>query len=118
MTKNRPNEIAEQIIVLVNELARLAGSESTPHRAQGPSKKAKPPTASRKGATGALELLFDEGFFNHPKELNAIMERLKQIGHFHKVNAIAMNLLNLTKRRRLNRFRNKESKNWEYVIRK
>ncbi len=117
MTNKKPNKIAEQIIVLVNELARLAGVESTPHLAQGPLKKTKPP-ATKKGATGALELLFNEGFFNQPRELNIIMGRLKQIGHFHKVNAIAMNLLNLTKRRKLNRFRNKESKNWEYVIRK
>ncbi|GAG80702.1 unnamed protein product, partial [marine sediment metagenome] len=39
-------------------------------------------------------------------------------GHYHKRTAVAMNLLNLTKRRILNRFKNKETKNWEYVIRK
>ena len=74
--------------------------------------------ASQKGALGAINMLMDEKFFDVPKEMPAVMERLKEIGHYHKRTAIAMNLLNLTKRRVLNRFKNKETKNWEYVIRK
>lgn len=71
-----------------------------------------------KGALGAVMMLIEEGFFDKPKEISAVMGRLKEVALYHKGPAIAMNLLNLTKRRVLNRFKNKESKNWEYVIRK
>lgn len=75
-------------------------------------------TTSQKGALGAINILMDEKFFDIPKEMPTVLERLKEIGHYHKRTAISMNLLNLTKRRILNRFKNKETKNWEYVIRK
>ena len=73
---------------------------------------------SQKGALGAINILMDEKFFDIPKEMPSVLERLKEIGHYHKRTAISMNLLNLTKRRILNRFKNKGTKNWEYVIRK
>jgi len=71
-----------------------------------------------KGALGAINMLIEENFFDTPKEVSLIMKKLEEIGHYHKQPAIAMNLLNLAKRRTLNRFKNKNSKNWEYVIRK
>jgi len=71
-----------------------------------------------KGALGSINMLINENFFDTPKEISAIIERLKEVGHYHKRTAIAMNLLNLTKRRIFNRFKNNETKNWEYVIRK
>ena len=73
---------------------------------------------SQRGALGAINILMDEKFFDVPREMPTVLERLKEIGHYHKRTAISMNLLNLTKRRILNRFKNKETKNWEYVIRK
>ena len=73
---------------------------------------------SQKGALGAINILMGEKFFDVPREMPTVLERLKEIGHYHKRTAISMNLLNLTKRRILNRFKNKETKNWEYVIRK
>ena len=72
----------------------------------------------QKGASGAINMLIEENFFDSPKEISTILQRLKEVGHYHKSTAVAMNLLNLTKRRILNRFKNKETKNWEYVIRK
>ncbi|MCD4670163.1 MAG: hypothetical protein K8S14_06935 [Actinomycetia bacterium] len=75
-------------------------------------------TASQKGALGAINMLIDEKFFDTPKEISKVMEKLKEIGHYHKSTTIGMNLLNLTKRRDLNRFKSKETKNWEYVIRR
>ena len=72
----------------------------------------------QKGALGAINMLIGENFFDAPKEISAILQKLKEIGRYHKPTAVAMNLLNLTKRRILNRFQNKETKNWEYVIRK
>jgi len=74
--------------------------------------------APPKGALGAVNMLIDEKFLDTPKEISTILQKLKEVGHYHKSTAIAMNLLNLTKRRILNRFQNKETKNWEYVIRK
>lgn len=71
-----------------------------------------------KGAIGAIHMLIEEGYFNEPKDVSAIMERLKEIGHYHGKSTVAMNLLNLTKRRTLNRLKDNDSKNWEYVIRK
>ena len=63
-------------------------------------------------------MLIEEKFFDTPKEISAVIEKLKEVGYYHKSTAVAMNLLNLTKRRTLNRFKNKKTKNWEYVIRK
>lgn len=71
-----------------------------------------------KGAMGAVNILIGEGFLDTPKDMSSIMEKLEEIGHYHKRGSISMNLLNLTKRRMLNRFKNKDTKNWEYVIRR
>jgi len=81
-------------------------------------KKTKIDTSSPKGALGAINMLIEEKFFDTPKEISEVIEKLKEVGHYYKSTAVAMNLLNLTKRRVLNRFKNKETKNWKYVIRK
>ena len=110
-----PKTIITEIKDLLDELSGTFGIKSShskiiSHMANT--------TASQKGALGAINMLMDEKFFDVPKGMPAVMERLKEIGHYHKRTAISMNLLNLTKRRILNRFKNKETKNWEYVIRK
>ena len=107
-------QILGEIRSLLDELEGVPATKSSPH-------KDAPITEvglSQKGALGAINMLMSENFFDTPKEMPVVMERLKEIGHYHKRTAIAMNLLNLTKRRILNRFKNKETKNWEYVIRK
>jgi len=71
-----------------------------------------------KGALEAINMLMAENFLDKPKKISLILERLREVGHYHNSSTVAMNLLNLTKRRILNRFKNKETKNWEYVIRK
>ena len=73
---------------------------------------------SQKGALGAINILINEKFFEVPREISTVMERMTEIGHYHNRNAVAMNLLNLTRRRILNRLKNKDTKNWEYVLRK
>ena len=75
-------------------------------------------TAVPKGAMGAITILINEGFFNTPKTIILIMEKLKERGYYYKHNAISMNLLNLTKKRQLNRFKDKKEKKWMYVLRK
>jgi len=107
-------QIIAEIRILLDELAGAPNIKSSPHKSIANSET----TVTQKGALGAINMLMAENFFDTPKEMPAVMERLKEIGHYHKRTAIAMNLLNLTKRRILNRFKNKETKNWEYVIRK
>ena len=116
MTRN-PKIIIAEIKALITELEESVGIEpsqvlfkASPRR---PVARAIP-----KGAFGAVTMLIQEGFFDAPKEISTIMDKLKQIGHYHTRPAVAMNLLNLTKRRVLNRFKNKKTKNWEYVVRK
>jgi len=108
--------IIAEIKDLLDELAGIAGTKSKQNNTTG--NVADVSINNRKGALGAINMLMGEEFFNSPKEMPAVMDRLKEIGHYHKRTAIAMNLLNLTKRRILNRFKNQQTKNWEYVIRK
>lgn len=110
-----PKLIISEIKDLLDELSTSFGVKSIQDKIiNKPSR----PTNSPKGALGAINILIEEKFFDTPKEISTILEKLKEIGHYHRSTAIAMNLLNLTKRRILNRFKNKETKNWEYVIRK
>lgn len=113
-----PKKIAEQIIALVTELSQMAGGNGAIKRVLSKKTIRADRLPIKKGATGALEMLIEEGFFNNLTELGAVMERLKEIGHYHQKTTISMNLLNLTKHRTLNRFKSKETKNWEYVLRK
>ena len=107
-------QIITEIRVLLDELGGAPNIKASPHKGTAHSDT----VVSQKGALGAINMLMEENFFDTPKEMPAVMDRLKEVGHYHKRTAIAMNLLNLTKRRVLNRFKNKETKNWEYVIRK
>ena len=111
-----PKVITAEIKTLVAELEASLGVQPS----QAPSKPSRGVAARSvpKGAFGAVSMLIEEGFFDTPKEISTIMDKLKQVGHYHTRPAVAMNLLNLTKRRVLNRFKNKETKNWGYVIRK
>jgi len=110
-----PNAIINDIKKLLAELENSLGTSDARNK-----KPARPTKVSSvpKGALNAIMMLIEEDFLNSPKEISAVMKKLKEIGHYHKGTAVAMNLLNLTKRRILNRFKNKETKNWEYVIRK
>lgn len=117
MSEKDPQEIIEKIIDLANELAEMVGSGGTRERSLKKTKK-KVSVSAKKGAMGAIEMLINEGYFDKLKDLNAVMERLKEIGHYHKTSTVSMNLLNLTRGRVLNRFKNTETKKWEYVIRR
>jgi hypothetical protein len=113
VTKN-PNKIIDDIRKLLGELEGiLKGKAPSVKKATSDSNRTIP-----KGAIGAIQTLIEDKFFDKPKEISAIMEKLKEIGHYHSKSAVSMNLLNLTKRRIFNRIKNKETKNWEYVIRR
>mgnify|MGYP001611250524 CR=1 FL=1 len=111
---SKAQKIAEQIKLLLDELVVLAGEKPTIKS----NAKSEIVNITRKGAAGALAMLTDEGFFDSPKEISAIMEKLKEIGRHYPQTTVAMNLLNLTKRRTFNRLKDKRSKNWLYVLRK
>ena len=105
--KTPPEKLAEQIKKLINELVETTLKQRTKQ-----SKQEKVP----KGVIGAITMLINDGFFDTPQTRATIIEKLKAVGHYDKPETVSMTLLNLAKRRKLNRFKNK--KQWEYVIRK
>jgi len=112
--ENKAKKIAEQIKNLVDELSSISGGVSIKKKKI----QKRESIAVPKGATGALTILTEDGFFDIPRDIATIMEKLKEIGRYYPQTSISMNLLNLTKRRTFNRFKDKESKNWLYVLRK
>lgn len=102
-----PKLIINEIKDLLDELGVFFGTKSIHGQTVG---KVSTNTPFQKGALGAINMLIEEKFFDAPKEISAIMEKLKEVGHYHKPTTIAMNLLNLTKRRILNRFKIKKAK--------
>ena len=112
--KNDTKKIVEQIKNLVDELATMSGGTSVKKQTT----KKRESTSIPKGASGALTVLTEDGFFDAPKDISTIMEKLKEIGRYYPQTSISMNLLNLTKRRIFNRLKDKDTKNWLYVIRK
>ncbi len=115
--KKDPKQLAENIITQVLELAELAGvrTETKSAKIQHDTKGTKKDTS---GATGGLRVLVSEGYFDTPKQLPEIIERLKQEGRHYSNATISMGLLNLVRERVLTRFRDKGDKKWKYVIRK
>ncbi len=112
---NNPQKIAEQIELLLDELVTMAGEKPTSKLS---SKRQVTNVVSPKGASGTLTMLMNEGFFDAPKDISTVMEKLKEIGRYYPQTTISMNLLNFTKRRTFNRLKDKETKNWLYVLRK
>ncbi|TRZ64626.1 MAG: hypothetical protein D4Q79_01170 [Spirochaetia bacterium] len=115
MEKNL-KKLTDEIIARVLELAELAGGEIIPELkwAQG----TKDVLRVIRGATGGLRVLVDEGYFDNPRQLSEIIEKLKQEGRHYPSATISMGLLNLVKERVLMRFRDKGDKKWKYVTRK
>jgi len=110
--ESKAQKIAEQIKSLLDELVMLS-------RGTYKGKQTKKGIATTpKGAIGALTMLTEEGFFDTPKDISTIMEKLKEIGRYYPQTTVSMNLLNLTKRRVFNRLKDKDTKNWLYVLRK
>jgi hypothetical protein len=109
-----PQHIAEEIRRLVDQLVAIA--QSTPTHSKEDNQIS--PARGTKGAVGALSILMGEGFFDSPKDLTSVMKRLQEIGRHYPQPSIAMNLLNLTRKRTLIRMKDGKAKTWEYVIRK
>ncbi|MGD0061125.1 MAG: hypothetical protein ABSD58_17070 [Verrucomicrobiia bacterium] len=73
---------------------------------------------SRKGATGGLRSLVDEGDLDTPKTASEIISLLKKEGRHYRRDTVLMGLLNLVRKRVLTRFKEGGDKNWKYVIRR
>lgn len=108
--KNNIQKIAEQIKNLVDELVAMSTN--------GKKGKKQSIATPNKGAIGAIAMLTEEGFFDEPKDISIIMEKLKEVGRYYPKTTVSMNLLNLTRRRVFNRLKDKDKKNWLYVLRK
>jgi hypothetical protein len=112
---NKAEKIANQIKNLTDELLALtlADGISSPNGKNPFNLK-----ANYKGAAGALAMLTNEGFFDSPRNIAAVMDKLKEIGRHYPQPTVSMNLLNLTKRRTFSRIADKDTKKWLYVLRK
>jgi len=114
---DKAHKIGEQIKGLIDQLVVLSSNGAS----SGESPKGKKfasPIAKQKGASGALAMLTDEGFFDSPRNIAVIMDKLKEVGRHYPQTSVSMNLLNLVKRRSFTRLMDKETKNWLYVLRK
>ncbi len=111
--KKDPEKLVQEIIGLLSELAKLAGVKTKKVSMVVQAKKIK-----AKGATGGLRFLIDEGYFDDPKELPEVINKLQQEGRHYSAATVSMGLLNLVRERLLTRFREKKSKSWKYVIRR
>lgn len=71
-----------------------------------------------KGLIGGIQFLFDNEFFNEPKGLRDVIDKLKQEGYHYGTAPVAKALsVGFTNKKKiLTRF--KEGKNYKYVIRK
>lgn len=116
--KKNPKQLSENIIAQVLELAELAGGKVETRLARIEEDSKRKNTKDMSGATGGLRILVDEKYFDNPRQLPEIIERLKQDGRHYSNATISMGLLNLVRERILTRFRDKGEKNWKYVIRK
>lgn len=117
--KNKPEQLVQQIMAAVTELAALAGAPIDRSRLQPKFQKSLViEKKDMSGATGGLRLLSEESKLNTPKKLPEIIELLRQDGRHYSRPAVSMGLLNLVRERVLTRFRDKGDKDWKYVIRK
>lgn len=113
--KKNPQQLFQEISILVAELAELAGIRN---KKISLNRSSVSQPKDKSGATGGLRVLVSEGYFDTPKQLPEIIERLKQEGRHYSNATISMGLLNLVRERILTRFRDKGDKKWKYVIRK
>jgi len=67
----------------------------------------------RTSLAGAITILIGKGFFNSPKDLNQIIQKVKGTGAFYPKTSYPDSLLRLKKKNNLRRL--KEGKKWVYV---
>jgi len=112
--KKTAKELGDEIKLLIDQLVSMTRPNALnkeqsllPHK-----------TKDTKGAAGAISILINEGFFNVPRKLSEVRMKMEEMGRYYSLSTISMNLLNLTKRRTLNRVKDTKTKEWQYVIRR
>ena len=115
--KKDPKKIIAEIMVLLHELAELAGSPIDVAHEIIPKL---PPQdqKSKTGATGGVRLLVEEGKLDAPIEVSEIIGLLSQAGRHYSNQTVSMGLLNLVRERVLTRLKNNENGKWKYVVRR
>lgn len=115
----RTDEIIKGLRALLDELEALQGTQ---HSAQGKSSSKKLTTTDvadkYSGCMGGILYLIDNNFFDSPRSIKDVGDELKKEGWHYSGQLISMNLLGLTRRRKLTRLSEKGAKGWNYVIRK
>ncbi len=113
--KKTKKELIDSIISQVLELGAMVQDDAEKIKTLSEKKVSK----AAPGATGGLRFLINsEKYFDSPKQLGEIIERLKQEGRHYSKQTISMGLLSLVRERLLVRLRNSDDKNWNYVTRK
>jgi hypothetical protein len=112
-----PKIIVEEIVSLVNELARLAGTHVQVSKKTPIVTTKKTGSEELSGPTGGIRILIEEGKLDEPRSLSQVGEFLRQEGRHYSNPSVSMGLLNLVRERVLTRLRDKDKK-WKYVIRK
>jgi DNA invertase Pin-like site-specific DNA recombinase len=107
-------QIIKKINGLLSQLEKKMESQDT-GRGVYPSK---PAGMAKKGPAGLISTLLDDGFFEEPRELQAVLNKMREMGHSYSRQSIAMNLLNMTKGRILSRTKSKSTGTWQYIINK
>ena len=115
MPKN-PKQIVDEIKCLLDQLISVIPPPA--HRSK--SSLANPQLRNKKGASSALSILVQEEFFDSPRDISAVMNKLKEMGRYYSQSLVSMNLLNLTRppRRVLTRIKDNKTKKWQYVLRR
>jgi hypothetical protein len=88
------------------------------HSSEGKIEKTVSDEKSRSGPTGGLRALIDAGKLDTPLAASEIIDCLKQEGRHYARPSVMMGLLSLVRERVLSRMKEKEDKNWKYVVRR
>lgn len=120
--KRTPNEIINDIAILLDELSSLLG------RSVKGSKKSSLGGVSVKneekkysGVAGGIQMLIVDNFFQEPKALSEVVAHLRQEGFNYRRSVIAMALLRAVRNRSLTRLEaenRKGKEKWVYAKRK
>lgn len=95
-------------------VAKLHGSQSTPHRETRTAAKAKRNSAKVKvGLPDLIANLIDGGFFKKPKDLAAVKQALEEMGHHYPVTTLSPTMLREVRKRNLRRI--KQDGRWTYT---
>ena len=110
--KKMDEELKKRLDRIEERLAKLEGESIVAAKAD------KPVNASYTGLAGGLRLLLDNGFFNEPKTVDAIIEELNREGYYNTPAGVSSTLSMTFVKSQKTLTRLKEGRKWAYVKRK